>query len=164
MSIVLDIVRTYRAPREILRKRVAGGPREDRAIAVLIVACLLMAVAQWPYMRRVAFENPDLPQEGLVSSALFAWLFVAPLAFYALSAIGHLAAKAFGGQGTWFEARMALFWALLASTPMWLLNGLVRGFVGPGIEADITGTLALAVLLIFWVSGLMEVERAPKAT
>jgi len=163
MSVALDILRTYRAPRAVLRRRVAGGPREDRAIAVLLVACFLMGVAQWPYMRRVAFENPDLPQDGLVVSALFGWVIFAPLAFYALSALSHLVARAFGGQASWFEARMALFWALLASTPLWLLNGLTRGFVGPGLEADVTGALALAAFLIFWVVGLVDLERQAKA-
>lgn len=164
MSVALDILRTYRAPREILRQRVSGGPREDRAIAVLLAACLLMGVAQWPYMRRVAFESPELPQEGLVASALFGWLFIAPLVFYALSGLSHVVARLFGGGASWYEARMALFWALLASTPLWLLNGLTRGFVGPGVEADVTGALALAAFLIFWVVGLVDVERKSKAS
>jgi hypothetical protein len=163
VSVALDIVRTYRAPREILRRRVADGPREDRAIAILMAACVVMFIAQWPYLARLAHQDPTIPLEARLGGALLGWVFMVPLVLYALSAIVHVLARAAGGQASWFEARMALFWALLASTPLWLLNGLVLGFVGPGIEARGTGLLALAALFIFWISGLREVEGARKA-
>lgn len=159
MSVALDILRSYRAPGTVIARRAAGPVREDRAIAILMAACVLMAVAQWPNMQRVALENPDLPQDGLVTSALFGWVFLAPLFFYGLAALAHLVARVLGGRGRWFDARIAVFWGLLASTPLWLLDGLVRGFVGLGTQSYITGTLATAALLVFWVAGLLAVER-----
>ena len=162
MSITRDIARTYRAPREVLRRRVSGPPREDRALAILMGACVLMFVEQWPFQARLAYENPDVPLDMRLGGALMGWVFLAPLAFYVLAAVSHLVARVLGGQARWFDARMALFWALLASTPLWLLNGLVAGFVGPGPGQTIVGAAALLAFLVFWGAGLWDVETGQR--
>ncbi len=63
-----------------------------------------------------------------------------------------------GGQGGYYGARLALFWALVASAPAWLLNGLVAGLIGPGAALNIVGFLAFAAFLWIWLSGLAEAE------
>ena len=158
MSVVLDIARTYRAPREVIRRRCSGAPQESRALVTLMLACVIFFVAQWPYLARLAFEDPRIPLEARLGGALLGWVFMAPLVFYAIAALSHLVLRVFGGQASWYESRMALFWALLASSPIWLLNGLVGGFVGPGIAMTIVGTLAMIVFLTFWSLSLTEVE------
>jgi len=65
-----------------------------------------------------------------------------------------------GGKGTWFGARLALFWSLLASTPLILLHGLVAGFIGDGPVQMAVGLLWLAVFLWFWLSCLRRAERS----
>ncbi|MEC9311148.1 MAG: YIP1 family protein, partial [Pseudomonadota bacterium] len=62
-------------------------------------------------------------------------------------------------KATPYAARMALFWALLASAPVFLLNGLMEGFVGPSLQTSLTSALALVVFLWFWLAGLFAVER-----
>lgn len=158
MSVTRDIVRTYRHPRQVLRRRVAGGPREDRALAVLFAACLLIFVSRWPVAAREAFVDPGVPLEARLGGSLMAVLFVLPLLSYALAGLAHMVARLFGGGASWFEARMALFWAMLASTPLWLLYGLVEGFVGPGPALGIVEFLTFAALVVFWGAGLWEVE------
>jgi hypothetical protein len=158
MSVTRDIARTYRAPREVLRRRVAGAPREDRALAIVMAACALMFVSQWPGLSRLAFEDPSVPLDMRLGGALLGWVFIAPLALYLLAAVVHAIARLFGGRASWYEARMALFWALLASSPLWLLNGLVAGFIGPGPELTLVGLAALLAFLVFWGAGLWEVE------
>ena len=79
-------------------------------------------------------------------------------AFYLLAALGHLAARLFGGRGSFFGARIALFWALLAVTPLMLLQGLVAAFIGPGAGLTAIGLLVFAVFLWFWFSGLAAAE------
>ena len=59
MSVALDILRTFRAPRAVLRKRIASGAREDRALAILMGACLLIFVAQWPRLSREAKRSSE---------------------------------------------------------------------------------------------------------
>lgn len=159
MSVALDIARTYRAPRRVLRRRAAPPFSEPRALAVLMGACLIMFVAQWPVASRAAWENPAVPLDARLGGALLGWLFIAPLAFYGIGALSHVVARLFRGRGSWYEARMALFWALLASSPLWLLNGLVLGFVGQGPAAAVTGSLAGLAFLGFWGAGLVEMEQ-----
>jgi hypothetical protein len=158
MSITRDIARSYRAPREVLRRRVAGPAREDRALAIVMAACILMFVAQWPLLSRLAYEDPSVPIDMRLGGALLGWVFIAPLTLYVLAAVVHGVARLFGGRASWYEARMALFWAFLASSPLWLLNGLVAGFVGPGPGQTLVGAAALLVFLVFWGAGLWEVE------
>lgn len=159
MSVGRDILRTYRRPRRVLAERIAMGQREDRALALLFLGCAVMFVAQWPNLARLAWAAPEIPLSARMGGALMGWLFILPLALYVVAAASHVLARLVGGQGTWFGARMAVFWALLASTPAWLLNGLVAGFIGPGPAMTVTGTIALAAFLGFWGAGLWEVER-----
>lgn len=159
MPVTTDILRAWRAPRALIREKLGQGLREDRALAVLMGGCGLAFVAQWPRLSREAFLNPDVPLEARLGGALMGWIFIAPLLFYALGAASHLVARAVGGKGTWFGARLALFWALLAVSPVLLLNGLVGGFIGSGPAATLVGVLVLVGFLYLWLSMLIEVER-----
>jgi hypothetical protein len=154
-----DIVRTYRAPRRVVREKLANGAREDRALATLMGGCFLVFVSQWPLLSRQAYLDPSIPLDARMGGALMAWLFIAPVAAYVMAAASHLLAKVFGGRGTWFGARLALFWALLAASPLWLLNGLVAGFIGPGPALNLVGVIAAGAFVVFWGAGLWEAER-----
>lgn len=158
MSVTNDIARTYVRPREVFRRRFGAGPREDRAIAVLMAACALIFVAQWPKLARKAHFEETVSLEALIWPTFYAWIFVAPLALYGLAALTHVVARVLGGQGTWFRARLALFWALLAASPLWLFHGLVAGLVGPGASLSLVGLLALGAFVVFWGVGLAEAE------
>lgn len=158
MSVTTDILRSYHAPRQVLRERLSRGPREDRALVFLMLACGLIFVAQWPRLAREAHLTEGLELNDLLAGAVMGLIFIAPLALYALAALSHLAARAMGGQGTWYSARLALFWALLAAAPLWLLWGLVAGFVGDGVALDIVGLIALGAFLVIWIAGLREAE------
>ena len=167
MAVTTDILRTWRGPRAVMRDLLAQGRREDRAIAYLIAACLLIFVAQGPRLSRQAAgfdlapgaEVRDLTE--LLSYELFAWLMVWPLFLYGLAAVSHLVAKAAGGRGSFWTARLALFWALLASVPLLLLHGLLAGFVGPGPQTNLVGAAWIAAFLWLWLQCLREAE-APR--
>ncbi|PWR03561.1 YIP1 family protein [Meridianimarinicoccus roseus] len=158
MPVTTDIVASYRAPGRVLRRQLAGGVREDRAIAFVMIACLLIFVAQLPRLAREAALDPAAGLAERATGDLFVWLFVMPLAFYGLAALSHLLAKPFRARGSWFDARMALFWALLAAAPLWLLRGLTAGFVGPGTTLDLVTAFALGIFLWLWSFGLREAE------
>ncbi len=162
MSVVRDIARAYRFPRAVFRERVRGAEREAQALALLFAACVLIFASQAPGKQRLALETgADFQQE--MGGVLFAWLFIVPLAAYAIGWVTHAIARVLGGKGTWFSARVALFWALLVASPLWLLNGLVQGFVGPGLQADIMGAVALMAFLVHWVINLSVAERGMKS-
>lgn len=163
MPVTTDIVKTYRAPRQVIRRHLAAGVREDRALAFLMAACALIFVAQWPRLARQAYLTPEVPLEALIGAALLGWLFLAPLFLYLLGAASHLVARLFGGRGSFYAARLALFWSLLAVSPLMLLQGLVAGFIGPGPALTLVGYGVLLIFLVLWGLALHEAERAPAA-
>lgn len=158
MSISRNILATYRGPGAVVRRLIALGPREDRALAYVMGACVLFFVAQLPRLAREAhLTGQDLNM--LMGATLLAWIFVAPLLFYGIAFLARLIARLFRGQGSPYGARLALFWALLASSPLVLLHGLTAGFVGPGIELQGVGFVWLCVFVWFWVGGSLAQER-----
>ncbi len=161
MAVTDDIVATWRRPRAVMRKLLSAGRREDRALAILMVGCLLTAVAQWPYLTRLATLKPDVATDPtmLKTDAFVGWMMLAPLAFYLIAAGSHLLARAFGGKGSWFGARLALFWSYLATTPLILLTGLLSGFNGSEVRStQIMFILTVAAFVVIWVQSLREAE------
>jgi hypothetical protein len=65
-------------------------------------------------------------------------------------------ARLVGGQGSAYGARLALFWAFLASAPVLLLYGLVAGFIGAGAALSAVGILWVIVFSWFWIAGMMR--------
>ncbi|GAA6150141.1 YIP1 family protein [Pseudooceanicola nitratireducens] len=157
MSVMADIAASYRGPVPVLRRRIAGE-QESRALAILMAGCVLLFIAQWPRLSRQAFET-GAEVQMLIGGSLMALVFMLPLILYVLAGLSHAIARVFGGKATPYAARMALFWALLASAPVFLLNGLMEGFIGPSLQTSLTSALALAVFLWFWLAGLFAVER-----
>ncbi len=163
MSVTQDIVASWRRPRDVMRRQLAGGQREDRVLAYVIGACLLIFVAQLPRLAREAHLDSSIPLDARLQAALLGWLMIAPLFLYGIAALSHIVAKIFGGKGTWFGARLALFWALLASAPLWLFYGLVAGFIGTGSALSLVGVLLLAGFGAIWILSLIEAETAPES-
>ena len=157
MAVTDDIVATYRGPRAVMRRLLQGERHEARALTYLIAALLVIFVAQWPRLSRAAHFAPDVPLTQHMVGTFLAVLAMTP-AFYLLAALGHLAARALGGRGDFFGARIVLFWALLAVTPLMLLHGMVAGFIGPGVQATLVGLVVFVVFLWFWLSGLRVAE------
>jgi hypothetical protein len=159
MSVTGDILMTYRAPGRGLARRLGAGRREDRALAVLMLGCAALFLSQVPVIRRATALDPSQPLEARLGAALLVWMFIAPLFFYLLAGISRLLARLLGGTGTGYAARLALFWALLAAAPLFLLNGLVLGLTGPGAVQMLVGYATLALFLWMWIGGLVAAER-----
>lgn len=158
MAVTRDIVATYKGPGRVVARLLDMGPREDRALAILMAACTVIFIAQWPRLARQAHLQPEIELDMLLGATLLAWVMIAPLLMYILSFLTHLVARALGGNGTGFGARIALFWALLASSPLILLQGLVAGFIGAGPALSAVGFVWLVVFAWFWLSGLKQAE------
>lgn len=160
MAVTTDIVQTWRGPRVVYARLMAMGPREDRAIAILMAACFLIFVAQWPRLVRTS-QGIDLPigtevpaLDRLMSYEFMAWLMVWPLGLYAIAGLVVLVMRGFGSRVTGYGGRIALFWALLASSPVVLFYGLLRGLNGESAATLIAGLLWGGSLILFWVQGL----------
>ena len=154
MSATQDIVATYRGPGAVMRRLLDSGVREDRALLYLMIGCLMVFVAQTPRLAREAFERGEELQM-LLGASLMAWVFIAPLLLYVIAGVIAGVGKLIGTGPSGYGARLSLFWALLASSPLMLLWGLTAGFVGPGIELNLVGLLWCIAFFWFLVSGLI---------
>ncbi|WP_109464507.1 YIP1 family protein [Albibacillus kandeliae] len=161
MAVTSDITATYRGPGRVVERLLAAGQRDDRALAFLMAFCLLMFIAQMPRLARQAYLTGE-ELNPLLGGALLGWIVIAPLCFYLIAAVSHVLIKAVGGKGSFYGARLALFWALLASTPVLLLHGLTAGFVGPGAALQAVGLLWIALFFWFWIAGLLRAEGFSK--
>ncbi len=156
MAAVDDIVRTYRGPHRVVRAHLARPASESRVLLFLLLALVMAFIGQWPVLSRQAHVS-EQPMAGLMMGTLLALLATIPV-FYLLAALGHLVAKAVGGKGSWYGARLALFWALLAISPLMLLQGLVAGFMGQGPQLLPVSVVVFAVFALFWSAGLRVAE------
>ena len=160
MSVLGDIAASYRGPQPVVARHLAMGAREDRALVILMAACAVFFISAWPRLARIAhLEGQEL--NPLLGGALLGWIFIAPLAFYTLSWLLGLLLGLFGWKGGGYGSRIALFWALLASAPLLLVNGLVAGFAGPGIALNVIGLIWFVVFAWFWIAGLMQAGKTP---
>ncbi len=168
MSTVSAILRSYRAPRDVMRKHRAEGADEALGLMWLFIACILFFVARLPELSRqshfAALEGVEQPVASLALPLFYGTVLLAPLMFMLVAALGHLAAKALGGQGVWLDGRLALFWALLCTAPVVLFQGMVAGFVGPGPGLSFASMLVFAVFMFFWVNNLIALERTKETT
>lgn len=154
MAATQDIVATYRGPGKVIRRLLDRGVPEASVLIYLMVACLLVFVAQTPRLAREAYETgEDLSM--MMAGTLMAWIFIAPLLLYLVAALSGLVLRLFGVKLTGHNARLVLFWAFLAATPLLLLWGLTAGFIGPGIEMTLVGGLWLGAFVWFWISGII---------
>ena len=167
MSTVSAILRSYRAPREVMKTHRAAGADEALGLMWLFIACILFFVARLPELSRqshfASLEGIDQPVASLALPLFYGTVLLAPLMFLFIAALGHLVAKALGGQGVWLDGRLALFWALLCTAPIVLFQGLVAGFVGPGPGTNFASLLVFAVFMTLWVNNLIALERGTKA-
>ncbi len=164
MAVSTHMFRSWRRPKEVMRHLLTAGQREDRLVGYVMGACLLIYIAQWPRLMRVdQFElyGPDGASDFQMNAGVsfFAIMIVWPLALYALAAITHILAKPLQTKGTHYGARLALFWALLASTPLLLLHGLTMGFIGPGTAASAVGFVWLCLFLWIWSQSFWVAEK-----
>lgn len=163
MGVASDMLRSWRAPRAVMRARLADGVREDRVLMILMLACFLIFIAQWPVLARESHLDPEIPLQVRIGGALFGWMFIAPLMLYGLSGLLWLGLRLGGVVLTGFAVRMALFWTLLAAAPLWLLHGLLRGAVGPGTLTTGLGFAVLAATVWLLVTLVREAALVSRA-
>ena len=161
MAITSEILASYRRPADTVRRLLAGPEREDRALIMIMAASAIICVAQWPVAARRAHFDPSIPLEARIAGMLLATVFLLPLLAYAVAGLSHVVLRLLRGRGTFYRARIALFWALLSVSPLMLLNGLVAGLIGTGPALSATGALIFAAFLWIWGAGLHAAEFGP---
>jgi hypothetical protein len=158
MTVSTDLVATWRRPRAVLRQHLARGRSETFAFSFLLVFMLLAFVAQWPVAARVAHLAGEASAVPRILPLAYGVLLMIPIS-YGVAALSHLVSRVLGGRGSWYAARIALFWALAAIGPLLLLQGLVAGMIGPGPGLYSLRALVGVAFLWLWLTMLHEAER-----
>ncbi|MFW2542660.1 YIP1 family protein [Primorskyibacter sp. 2E107] len=158
MPVTQDIVATYRGPARVVHRLLEAGPREDRLLALVMGTCVIFFIARWPALARQAhISGQELNM--LLGGTLLATVFIFPLIVYLTGFLVGVIGKPLGYRGGGYGARLALVWALLASSPLVLLNGLVAGFIGGGPALTLVGLVWFAVFAWFWWRSMVGAHR-----
>ena len=158
MSVTADIVESWRRPRVVVRRLLGQARSEPFVFSLLLTGLILLFVSLAPFLAREAYLQPEQPLTQRLLAAGLAMSATVPL-WYLLAALSHLVARVLGGRGSFYGARLALFWAVVAASPAQLAFGMVRGMQGSGGTSDGIGLIAAAAFLVLWVIMLHEAER-----
>lgn len=156
MALTSDIVESWHSPRRVVRRLRGAGRSEPFVFTFLFVFLLLAIVSAAPVLAREAAldHGPVAPR---LLGAVYGAVIAVPI-LYALAALFHLVARLMGGTGSYYDGRLALFWALACSTPGMLFLGLVRSFVGDGPAVTGMGLALFVAFITLYSLMLREVE------
>ena len=160
MSLVQNIIRTYRAPRKAFVGLIAQDPREPQVLMFMMLACGLIFVSQWPVLSRAAFLDPSVTFQQRMGGALFGIMFLLPLLLYGLAGLVQLGLRLIAGRVLGLHVRLVLFWSLLAVTPLMLVRGGLSAFLGATPAVTAFGFVVLAVFLYILGAGLRVAVRS----
>lgn len=161
MTLYREIIAAYRGPAASMQRQMAQVKGEERLLVYIVLACFLLFVARVPGLMVLAqtSPNPEITPTSLIGTSFAVTLFFAPLFFYAIAAVSHMIARIFGGKGSYFEARLALFWALLITTPLVLLSSLLNIVLPSLTVIQSSGLLIFLIFAYFWASCLNVAEK-----
>lgn len=145
-GLVADIAAAYRDLPGAAERKLAEQPRDPQLLVWILIASIMGFVAGLPGALRYA-QSLEQPVEGVLSGRLFAAIFMTPLLIYLAGFVSHLTARAFGGQGSFWSARVAVVWAVAVAIPLVLLGGLVQALAA-ATGAPAAMTLAGAVSVV----------------
>ena len=157
MSVVSNVFYTYRSPSKAFELMYARPANEATSLGYLMGACFLTYIAQWPYLARQAHLE-ELNLQTSLAASLLAWLLIAPLLLYTLSLVVYFFHKVFKGSKSSAQIRMGLFWSFLAATPIMMLLGLIKGFLGDGAAESIVGFLWFMALSYFTFCAVLRAK------
>ena len=153
MAVTTDIVESWLRPRVVVRRLLARGRSEAFVLSFLLIFLLLALIAASPER----LQDRSTPLTPRLFALALGTLATIPF-WYLLAALGHLLARLLGGNGSYFGARLALFWALVVISPAMLVQRMVQVIVGGGVATGL-GVLVALGFVMFWTVMLREVER-----
>ena len=115
--------RFYLAPRASMRRLLDRRPSEA-TLLIIMVTGILIVMAGRVVQTQMLYANPE-DRADVIQSMIYSMLFLLPLFYYAMAALGSAVARACGGQAGWREGRAAFFWAVLVAAPVQVLSAIV---------------------------------------
>lgn len=160
MSTSREIVRAYRGFGASMRRQIESAPGEERLLVYVVTACLIFFVARVPKLLEVsaAQATEEVSSTAVFMTNLLGSFFFAPLMLYGLAALSHVFARSFAGKGTFFHARLALFWALLVVSPLALLSTILETAIPLVWLAQVLWLVKFLFFAFVWAVCLSEAE------
>ena len=161
MSVLRNIIDSYRTPNLVFRRFMSGEFEEKSALGFLAGGCLLAFISRWP----VSARDSHLTNQALdvvLGAALVGWIFIAPLLFYIIAGVLTAIMALCGLRKIGLAVRLSLFWSFLAAAPLLMLFGLAGGFFGKGTLTMFIGVVWLSVFIWFLFCGFRAIWRADR--
>ncbi|MEM6662267.1 MAG: hypothetical protein AAF666_08830, partial [Pseudomonadota bacterium] len=108
---ILGIARFYHDPRGSALSVIAARPREAKLFAYLLFSGLILLIGRLIQLFASPGSSEDIARWAAEQTVSL--LFFLPLLYYLLATLVTALARLFGGNGQWYEGRVALFWAAL---------------------------------------------------
>ena len=159
MSLVSNIVQSYRQPGTIVVRLARGDLREPQVLFFGLLACGLIFVAQWPVLSREATLDSSVTFEQRMGGALFAVMFILPLVLYGIAGLLQLIMRLISRQIIGLHVRLAFFWALLTVTPLMLIERGMAAFLGAHPAVTVFGFVVAGTFLYILITGLRALLR-----
>jgi hypothetical protein len=96
--------------------------------------------------------------DARLGGALLACVFVLPLMAYTVALITQGLSRLFG-RASGYGARLALFWAFLAVSPVMLIQGMLTVFLGHSVLVTLVQGVAGVGFLWMWFQMLIEAAK-----
>lgn len=124
-SMLERIMDAWRDMRASSRRLINENPNEGRLVFLILLSDLVFFLS-WSIKTVVApmsSASAFIPAE--IGVFLVGALMIRTPFMYLFSMVVYGIAKLFGGQGTWYETRVCVFWAALVSAPFSFIAALV---------------------------------------
>lgn len=160
IRLLRDIAASYLRPGTVIAQLKARNPGEEQLLAFVMFACLFGFVTQLPDILAKVAGDPSGNSPALNAGAtLVGAMIFAPLFFYFVAGISHLIVRIMGGNSGWYDARLALFWSLLAIQPAVILAKIMSTFLPVAALQPVISAVLAALFAFMWISGLRRLQQ-----
>ena len=157
MAVATDIVRAYAGPRRTARLVLSKVDTESKALALVMIGCTFLFIAQFPELVLQGRTNAGQPTLAAMAAGRFiGTLLFAPLMFYLLAGATGALMRLLDRQISWLHSRVSLFWAVLAASPLVLIEAVAGGLQLNDLVQQTVSVATIVLFTAFWVSGLVE--------
>ena len=147
---VSSIFRSYFDLKASYLAEVGRPHSEARLLAYAFFIGIILFLTKLPVLMTGHLSLSDGSElTSRIGMTLFSSLFFVPLFLYILAGLTHTVSIIFRGEASFYQARLAFFWAIIVSSPFLLIDSLVQEISTHDLLALILE--GLAVFFCAWI-------------
>ncbi len=161
MTLIGDILGAYKSFPASMRRQLAMEPREEKLLLYVVLACFIGLIARMPGIIELAntSTNEEVTLLNAIGTNIVSTMFYGPIMLYIIAALSHIVSKIFKGQGSFRNTRLALFWAVLVISPLYLALVALRPLISAPDFQSMGNILAGFLFIICWGVCLTVAEK-----